>query len=421
MRYRSGFVKMAMMIAGVSGGLGAQPAPPAPPAPAAPAAPAVAPAPPRGRSSSRDYYRRGQSALDRRDYVGAIDAFQNVIEVKGDRADGALYWRAYAENKLGKRSEALATLAELQRTYASSRWLEDAKALEVEVRQASGTPQSPDAATDDDTKILVLNSMMNNDPDRTLPILEKLLKSNNSPKVKERALFVLAQGSSARSRQVIADIAKGRGNPDLQMKAVEYLGVFRGIENTQLLTDVYKSNSDFQIRRAVLHSFMVSGSRDAVLSVAKTETNPELRVEAIRQLGVMGANSDLLQLYSPDAPIEIRKAVLEGLFIGGNGDKILEIARTDKDPAMRREAIHRLGAMGRGKNSDGLPALYAKEADPHVKRTILDALAMQDNAAGLIEITRKETDRSLREAAVQKLSIMHSKEATDFLLELLNK
>jgi len=76
-------------------------------------------------------YRQGKSYLDRKEYDKAIDQFDRVIENKGSRADGAYYWRAYAQNKIGKRDEAIASLNELQKNYASSRWVEDAKALQV--------------------------------------------------------------------------------------------------------------------------------------------------------------------------------------------------------------------------------------------------------------------------------------------------
>ena len=55
----------------------------------------------------------------------------------------ALYWKAYALNKLGRREEALAALAQLRKAYANSRWQDDAKALEIEVRQASGAEGQP--------------------------------------------------------------------------------------------------------------------------------------------------------------------------------------------------------------------------------------------------------------------------------------
>lgn len=375
------------------------------------------------RSRERDEraYQKGKSYLDKHDYTGAIEYFNEVIGEKSPRAEGALYWRAYAENKMGKRDQALVTLIELKKTYPSGRWLEDARALELEVKQASGAPVSPEGASDEDLKLLALNSLINTDPDRTIPMLEKLLKGNNSPKVKERALFVLAQSHSPKGRELIGQIAKGNYNPDLQSKAIEYLSVFGGRESASTLADIYKSTNDPAIKRSILHGFMISGSRDAVLAVARTETNPELRVEAIRQLGAMGAAPELLQLYTPDAPFEVKRAVLQGLFVGGQADKILEIARNEKDPAMRREAIRQLGPLGRTKSGDALPGLYAKETDPGIKREVLNALFIQGNTTALIEIAKKENDPTLKREAVQKLSLIHSKEATDYLMELLNK
>ena len=58
-----------------------------------------------------------------------------MIELKGTKADAALYWKAYAQNKLGQRPEALATINILLKDYPKSRYLSDAKALEVEVKQ----------------------------------------------------------------------------------------------------------------------------------------------------------------------------------------------------------------------------------------------------------------------------------------------
>jgi hypothetical protein len=52
---------------------------------------------------------------------------------------------------------------------------------------------------------------------------------------------------------------------------------------------------------------------------------------------------------------------------------------------------------------------------------VLNSLFIQGNAPAIIEIAKKETDPTLKREAIQKLSIMHSKEGTDYLLEILNK
>ena len=108
--------------------------------------------------------------------------------------------------------------------FADSRWLKDAKALEVEVRQASGQAVSPDAQNDEELKLLALRGIMQSDPERALPMIEKVLAGNGSVKLRENALFVLSQSRTPKAREIIAGIAKGGANPDLQLRAVRYLG-----------------------------------------------------------------------------------------------------------------------------------------------------------------------------------------------------
>lgn len=370
------------------------------------------------KSSDESDYKRGMSYLDRRDYDRAIDVFNRVIENKGERSDGALYWRAYAQNKLGKRDEAQASVTELMKAYPQSRWIEDAKALKMEVVQASGKPVSPEDASDEDLKLLALNALMNSDPDRGIPILDKLLKSGSSPRIKERALFVLAQCRSPKARDLLAQIAKGATNPDVQLKAIEYLGVNGSRENQQLLSEVYRSSNDTNVKRAILRSFMISGNRDALVQSARNETNPELRLEAIRQLGVMGGAGEL---WASENSYEGKRAIINGLMVGGDATKLFEIAKSEKDPKLRAEAINMLGVMGRSKTGDGLVNMYRQESDAGVKNAVINALFVQGNAPALVELARKETDPALKKHIVGQLAVMNSKESTDYMMELLSK
>jgi len=370
------------------------------------------------KSNEESEYKRGMSYLDRRDYDHAIDAFNRVIENKGERSDGALYWRAYAQNKLGKRDDAQASIAELSKAYPQSRWIEDAKALKMEVGQASGKPVSPEDASDEDLKLLALNALMNSDPDRGIPILEKLLKSGSSPRIKERALFVLAQCRTPKARDLLAQVAKGATNPDVQLKAIEYLGVNGTHENLQLLSEVYRGSNDTSIKRAILRSFMIAHDRDALLQAARNETNPELRLEAIRQLGVMGGAAEL---YTTETSFEAKRAIINGLMVGGDATKLLEIAKSEKDPKLRSEAINMLGVMGRSKTGDGLVGMYRQESDPSVKNSVINALFVQGNAPALVELARKEADPALKKHIVSQLAVMNSKESTDYMMELLSK
>lgn len=370
----------------------------------------------RYKDSENNLYERGQRAIENRRYEEALGYFGEVAAGGGSRADGALYWKAYTENKLGRRSEALATINQLRTAHPDSRWLDDAKALDAEVRAAQGQPQKPEDAQNDDLKLMALNSLAQNDPERAIPMIEKLLTSSQAPKLKERALFVLMQTGSPKAREVVVAIANGKGNPDLQLRAINHLGTMSGRKE---LAQVYASASDPMVKRAVLRGFMVSGAREELFNAAKSEKDPDIRREAIRQLGAMGSQGELWQLYQSENDAEIKKELVRGFFVGGSSDKLMDLARAEKDPAIRREAIRSLSNMDRRRTVEGLGALYAAEQDREVKKEIIRALSNQNNAVPLVDIARKETDPELKKEIVRRLSNMRSKEATDYMLELL--
>jgi HEAT repeat protein len=369
-----------------------------------------------------DLYESAKDALDEGKYDRALDRLNRLIEMKSKWTDAAMYWKAYSLAKLGRRADALSTVADLQRQFKDSRWIKDAKALEVELRQASGQTIAPESQNDEELKLMALRGLMNSDPDRALPIIEQMLNSaSNSPRVKDRALFVLSQAGSARGREIIGNIAKGTANPDLQLRAIKYLGIMGGADTRQLLADVYRASPDASVKRSIIRSLMVSGDRARLLSLAKTETNAELRADAVQQLGVIGAHAELAELYSTETAVEVKKRILQAMFVGGNADKLIELAKSEKDPELRRTAVRNLGLMGSSRTGDAIKAIYQSDSSPEIKKEAINALFLQNNGKVLVELARAEKDPQLKRDMVQKMSIMggKSKEVADFLMELL--
>jgi TolA-binding protein len=83
-----------------------------------------------------ELYDGGREALDDERYDKAAGIFDELARMNGPQTDAALYWKAYAENKLGKRDAAVATIADLKRRFPQSRWQNDAGALEIEEQRA---------------------------------------------------------------------------------------------------------------------------------------------------------------------------------------------------------------------------------------------------------------------------------------------
>ncbi|HYR29095.1 MAG TPA: hypothetical protein VEU30_11560, partial [Thermoanaerobaculia bacterium] len=105
-----------------------------------------------------DLYEDGSDAIDDGEWEQAIDKFTQVAEMKGSRADGALYWTAYALNKLNRRSEALRTIEALRKGHPKSRWINDASALDLEIRQKGGERVKPENV-DDDVKVIAIQTL----------------------------------------------------------------------------------------------------------------------------------------------------------------------------------------------------------------------------------------------------------------------
>lgn len=375
------------------------------------------------RNASREdsLYEEGQQAIEDGGWQRAVTLFTELAQIKGARTDAALYWRAYALDRMGQKAEALAAAAELIKSYPSSKWLNDARALELQVRQSAGQPVRPEAEADEELKLLALQGLQHSDPEQAVPMLEKILQGAQSPRMKDRALFVLAQSNSARARQVLANIARGNTNPDLQRKAIQYLGIHGGRESRELLGEIYQSAKDVDVKRRILRAFAMSGERARVLAAATGETVPELRAEAVQQLGVMGAHDELAQLYQKESSVDVKKRIIQAMFVGGNVTRISELALNEPNVELRRAAIRNLGMMGSSKSADTLLALYAKEKDPAIRKTIVEALFLQNNAEQLVALARKETDPAMRKEMVSRLSMMRSKVALDYLMEIINK
>ena len=398
------------------------PVPPTPPAPPAPPVAAMFPVGPIGveppEDRADDLYDEGREAIEEGKYERAVDRFNRLIDLKSNRTDAALYWKAYAQNKLGHGGDALTTLAELEKSFRDSRWIKDAKALEIDIRQSAGQPVSPDAQNDEELKMYALNALMQSDSERALPAIEKILTGSGSMKLKEKALFVLTQSRSARAREILTTIAKGGSNPDLQLRAIRYIGIMGGADSRQLLDDVYRASTDPHVKRTILQSLMTSGDRARLLSVAKTEKDTSLRADAVRQLGILRADAELAELYQTETSVEVKKNIQHAMFVGGS-DKLIDLAKNEKDPELRRNAIRDLGLMQRPGTTEALTSIYASDANIEVRKAVIEALFLQQNGGALVTLARNEKNLELKKDIVQKLSLMpRSKEAMDYLAEL---
>ena len=134
---------------------------------------------------------------------------------------------------------------------------------------------------------------------------------------------------------------------------------------------------------------------------------------------MIGARNELTELYGSEPSIEVRKKILQAMFIGGNSEKLAEIARNEKVLELKVTAIRNLGLLGGGRSGDLLLTLYNTDPRPEVRKGVITALFIQGNAKTLVSLARTEKDPETKHEIIKKLSVMRSKDATDYLMEFL--
>jgi HEAT repeat protein len=360
-----------------------------------------------------ELYRSGQKAIDEGRWSEAASIFGQVAERGGPEADAGLYWKAYAQHKAGRSSEALATIRQLASDFPKSSWLDDARALEVEMRGGQGQPDEED----EDLKLYALSGLMNNNPQKALPLVQRYLQGKHSLENKEKALFLLTQSELPAARQALLEIVRGAAHPELRVHAIRYLGNVAEDDRSLLaeLDNLYDSTQDRKMRSAVIDALGNAEHKAGLLAVFRSEKDRGLRQQAIDRLSGMEAVAELKSLLQGETDSETRRALVRGLGNAEDLDTVVAAARGDKDPAVRIEAIHALGNDESPRAGEVLRSLYTGNADRRTRTAVMDALYNQDNAKALIEIFRAEKDREMRREIIHRLSEMETPEAEAFV------
>src|SRR3954452_19043913 len=198
---------------------------------------------------------------------------------------------------------------------------------------------------DTDLRIQALSGLMQDHPERVIPLLKDIAFDTESPADARRAVFVLAQSTRPDAHKTIVDVAKS-GPVLVRVAAVRELGRVNAPDVGAELMEVYSTASDeARIKREVVSSLGAHADSAALLRIAKTEPDEFVRDTAIVTLGRTGAREQLAMLYA-QAPRESRSAVLTALLAAKDEGQLIKIADTEKDVALRRHALRQLRILG---------------------------------------------------------------------------
>jgi hypothetical protein len=223
---------------------------------------------------------------------------------------------------------------------------------------------------------------------------------------------------------------------DIRYEARDLLRVRREFEAGP--QGVFLKRSRGGLRLDAARGFPWMGAYEREIYFAKPFTYPLAAAPFVRLLGTRGllALNGLLHTDSEQALPALEKMItgsqstrlkLRALFVVSQSKSprakaiLSSVAKTSSDPDLQLQALKYLQMFGEPEDRKVLSDVYTASKDRDVKLRVIEVLYSQGDAKTLVDMARKETDVEMRKRIVERLSRMKAKEATDYMLELINK
>src|ERR1044072_9338346 len=164
---------------------------------------------------ARDYIKDGE-------WAKAEQTFRALVtnHPQHKDADAALYYLAFALKKQNRLPEADKTLEKLIAEHPSSSWINDARALRIEMAPKLNNNDAINQGIkeeDEEMKLVALQSLFESSPERAIKIAADILKpgSRSSIMLKEGAIMLLADSESMEAGAAVLEI--GRSETDSRL------------------------------------------------------------------------------------------------------------------------------------------------------------------------------------------------------------
>jgi HEAT repeat protein len=398
-----------------------------------------------GNDSAAVLLRAGRDLITDGEWAKAADKFSQYVTAYPNASDGdvALYWMAYAQQKLGKLDECRGSINKLNTKYPKSSWVQDAKSLLYQtgvvypepaapalaralndagtptiaarpVDLVTTTPMAPlppvayvldghgvgpayvagssSSASDDDPcefKIVVLQALFQTDVQRGIVAATDWLKpgSGQTTRCKQAALSLLGRNGGKSVTPVILNFAKSEPDLKLKARAISALGATNDDTVIDALRDFALNSQESEIVEASLYALSRhTGDRAIAVLTDIAISSKLLNQRKVAISSIAGRTGEpavdaLLKIYDADQSIDIRKAVISGF-----GNRKSERAGAKLfDIArtgnldLRKSAISAIARRGGDKAVEFLLSLYDSEQNEELKDQIINSLGSGSN------------------------------------------
>jgi HEAT repeat protein len=172
--------------------------------------------------------------------------------------------------------------------------------------------------------------------------LADIYASSSDVDMKKRILSAFMQGGE---KDRLLTAAQTEQNPELRAAAVQYLGNMGAQEE---LWAMYQKEASVDVKKGIIRALFTGGGVTRLAELARGEQNPELRLLAVKNLAVMGSKrtgDTLIEIYNSDKNVDVRRAIISGLANGGNSEALVALARKEQDLTLKKEMVQRLSQV----------------------------------------------------------------------------
>lgn len=149
--------------------------------------------------------------------------------------------------------------------------------------------------------------------------------------------YLIAGDSNA-----VYELAVNADNDEEFKIAVQTLGAMGATEELRKLRG-QGGDSETLVR-----AYSIAGDYESLREMAMDPSNPQLQVKAIQSLGVVGGDEidqTLMQIYRDGEQKYVRDAALHGMMISGYDQGLVELFRASDDAGEKRMLLQMLAAM----------------------------------------------------------------------------
>jgi len=407
-------------------------------------------------------YQQARGALVRGDNRQAARLFRRIVdeEPESEYAPDALYWQAYALYRLGTTDamrEALAALDQQRQRYPNAATRGDAEALAVRIRgvlarggdadaaqrvyEVAGGPgdyaegDCPDEGSD--VRIAALNALMEMDPERALPVLEKVLARRDecSAILRRKAVFIVADGESPAATEILLRVAREDPDAEVRGQAVFWLSEVDDERAVDALEQILLESRDPQLREKALFALSESDSERAeqiLRRYALDASQPDdIREKALFWLAERQGGGDVAFLSELFGRVDSESLRERVLFAAGESedpeaaDWLLGVAADASEPMeLRKKALFWAGESEIEGVDARLIGLYDRVGEPELKDQLLFVYSELDTPVAidkLFQVARTENDPELRKKALFWLGESDDPRVPGFLEELISQ